>query len=147
MSVEIRTFRMEDLHRARPLWEQAEGMSPPSRDEVVRKLERDAQLFLVAEDNDGDLVGVVMGTFDGRRGWIFRLAVDPRLRRRGIARQLIGELERRFLAMGVRHLRLLTLEGNDDGRAFWRAAGYEEFPGVVMFSKDVDEGGAGPSAC
>lgn len=144
MSVEIRTFRIEDLPGARTLWEEAEDMSPPSREEVERKLERDAELFLVAEEA-GRLVGVVMGTFDGRRGWIFRLAVDPRLRRRGIARQLITELERRFLAMDVRRLRLLTLEGNDDGRAFWRAAGYEEFPGVVMFSKDMDEDG--PSAC
>jgi ribosomal protein S18 acetylase RimI-like enzyme len=94
---------------------------------------------------DERLVGVVMGTFDGRRGWIFRLAVDPAAQGRGVGRRLVEELERRFLAMDVRRIRLLTLSDNRGGRAFWRSVGYEEFPGIVMFSKDLD--GADPDAC
>ncbi|MDQ3978672.1 MAG: GNAT family N-acetyltransferase, partial [Actinomycetota bacterium] len=42
-----------------------------------RKLERDPQLVLVAEDDSFPpaMLGVVIGSYDGRRGWIFRLAV------------------------------------------------------------------------
>lgn len=79
----IRAFTTDDLLAARELWGSAEGMRPPPRAEIVRKLERDAELFFVAEADD-ELVGVVMGTYDGRRGWIFRLAVEPTHRRRRV---------------------------------------------------------------
>ena len=131
----IRTFDLTDYPEAAELWKAAEGMAAPSLDEVERKLERDPDLFLVAED--GPLVGVVMGSYDGRRGWIFRLAVDPLRRRQGIGRALVEELERRFAAMGVRRLRLLTLTDNRGAREFWERLGYGGFEDVVLYTKDV----------
>ncbi|MDQ3898771.1 MAG: GNAT family N-acetyltransferase [Actinomycetota bacterium] len=116
-------------------------MSAPPLEEVERKLERDPELFLVAEDG-GSLVGVVMGSYDGRRGWIFRLAVAPHRRREGIGRALVEELERRYLAMGVRRLRLLTLSDNQVARAFWEHLGYGGFEDVVLFTKDLGDRGA-----
>ncbi len=137
----IRTFDLADYSAAAGLWESVEGMSAPSLDEVERKLERDPELFLVAEDG-GSLVGVVMGSYDGRRGWIFRLAVAPHRRREGIGRALVEELERRYLAMGVRRLRLLTLSDNQVARAFWEHLGYGGFEDVVLFTKDLGDRGA-----
>ncbi len=136
----IRRFELADHPAATALWEAAEGMSAPSLGEVAGKLERDPELFLVAEDGPV-LVGVVMGSYDGRRGWIFRLAVHPRRRREGIGRALVEELERRYVAMGVRRLRLLTLSDDQGARAFWGHLGYEGFEDVVLFSKDLEGGG------
>lgn len=71
----IREFILDDYGAARRLWEQAPGLGPVPLDDVERKLERDPDLFLVVEHLKA-LVAVVMGSYDGRRGWIFRLAVD-----------------------------------------------------------------------
>jgi ribosomal protein S18 acetylase RimI-like enzyme len=147
----IRQFELADYEAAAALWEGAEGMSAPSLDEVERKLERDPQLFLVAEEDSSPatafwprrppaVVGVVVGTYDGRRGWIFRLAVDGQYRCRGIGRALVEELEARYLTMGVRQIRLLTLSGNGGARGFWERLGYDGFEDVVLFSKDLGPG-------
>lgn len=145
----IREFQSSDYEAACRLWKAADGMHPPTRDEVERKLERDRQLFLVAEDAD-ELIGVVMGTYDGRRGWIFRLAVAQNRRRQGIGRALLTELEERYEAMGVTKVRLLTLADNDAGRAFWRRTGFDEYEPIVLYSKnlgDSDPDGTDPDPC
>ncbi len=141
----IRPFRLGDHPAAAALWRAAEGMTVPSLAEIERKLERDPELFLVAEDGapPETVVGVVMGTYDGRRGWIFRLAVDPLRRRQGIGRALVQELEQRYLAMGVGAIRLLSVADNDGARAFWERLGYRGFERVVLFSKDLGAGSGG----
>ncbi|MDQ3980565.1 MAG: GNAT family N-acetyltransferase, partial [Actinomycetota bacterium] len=108
-----------------------------------RKLERDPQLVLVAEDDSFPpaMLGVVIGSYDGRRGWIFRLAVASDHRRRGVGRALVMELERRFLEMGVDRIRLLTITDNAPARKFWEELGYTGFERVVLFSKDLGRKG------
>ena len=138
----IRQFDLDDYEAAARVWASADEMAVPSYDECATKLERDPHLFLVAEDDaTSDVVGVVMGTYDGRRGWIFRLAVDPIRRKSGIGRALVHELERRYSEMGVAHIRLLVYELNHSGREFWRRLGYEEFDQIVMSAKDLPLGG------
>lgn len=76
----IRSVELTDYEDAYVLWSAVQHLGPLSREEVEQKLQRDPQLFLVAELDAQDvrkLVGVVMGSSDGRRGWIYRLAVDP----------------------------------------------------------------------
>lgn len=137
--VRIRQFTLDDYNAAAALWKLAEGMSAPARHEVARKLERDPQLFLVAEDDSSPpaMLGVVIGSYDGRRGWIFRLAVAPDHRRSGVGRGLVIELERRFLEMGVDRIRVLTVTDNVPAREFWEELGYSGFDQVVLFSKDL----------
>ncbi|MET7751641.1 GNAT family N-acetyltransferase [Micromonospora sp. NPDC005367] len=108
----------------------AAGRDVLSRDELETKLRRDPQLFLVAEA-DETVVGVVLGTYDGRRGWILRLAVDPARRRQGVATRLIGELEQRFAALGCPRVNLLVLPEDDEALRFWQALGYLPFPDVL----------------
>jgi ribosomal protein S18 acetylase RimI-like enzyme len=135
----IRQFAFDDYEAAADLWERAERMVAPPRVEIEKKLERDPDLFLVAEVDDR-LVGVVMGTYDGRRGWIFRLAVDPTMRRRGIGVSLVHEVERRCAERGIHHLRLLVFGDNEPALRFWEHLGYERVDGIVMFSKDLSPG-------
>jgi ribosomal protein S18 acetylase RimI-like enzyme len=135
--MQIRAFELDDYEQAATIWDDAEELSTPPREEVVEKLERDRDLFLVAEE-DGTLLGVVMGTYDGRRGWIFRLAVRPEARRRGVGAGLVRQLERRCEARGITKLRLLVVADNERALRFWDSLGYERFDRVVMLSKDLD---------
>lgn len=137
--VRIRQFTVTDWPAATDIWEAAGSVEAPPLTEVVRKLERDPQLFLVAE-TDERLVGVVMGTYDGRRGWIFRLAVAPEQQRQGIGTMLVRELEHRFEELGVRHLRLLVITPDPAARAFWERLGYLGLDRVALYSKDTVPG-------
>jgi ribosomal protein S18 acetylase RimI-like enzyme len=125
--IHIRQFAWPDYDGVTELWTSA-GRDVLPRAEL--ELVRDPQLLLVAE-HDGTLVGVVLGTFDGRRGWILRLAVDPAHRRRGIASRLVGELETRFAALGCPRVNLLVMPDNVEALRFWQALGYVPLPDVL----------------
>ncbi|MEV4812082.1 GNAT family N-acetyltransferase [Micromonospora avicenniae] len=131
----VRQFRWRDYDAVAELWKSA-GRDVLPREELETKLLRDPQLFLVAEAGE-TVVGVVLGTYDGRRGWILRLAVDPARRRQGVATGLIGELELRFAALGCPRVNLLVLPADDDALRFWQALGYLPFPDVLC-SKPMD---------
>src|SRR4051812_17050865 len=83
--MQIRTFRPSDEVAVLALWERA-GIARPwlnLQEEIAEKRRRDRSLFLVAIE-DQQVIGVVMGAYDRRRGWIYHLAVDPPLQQRGI---------------------------------------------------------------
>ncbi|MER7277157.1 GNAT family N-acetyltransferase [Dactylosporangium sp. NPDC000244] len=126
----IRTFRWADYEGAVALWEAA-GNDVLPRAELEAKLTRDPELFLVAEAGDGALAGVVLGTYDGRRGFILRLAVAASRRRQGIATRLVAELEERLKALGCPRVNLLVLPQNASGLRFWQALGYLPAPDVL----------------
>ncbi|RAO42206.1 Acetyltransferase (GNAT) family protein [Micromonospora saelicesensis] len=127
--IHIRQFAWPDYADVTKVWKSA-GRDVLPRAELAAKLVRDPHLFLLAEHDD-IVAGVVLGTFDGRRGWILRLAVDPAHRRRGIARRLIGELENRFAALGCPRANLLVMPDNVDALQFWQTLGYLPLPDVL----------------
>ena len=103
--MKIREFRIEDYPIVRDLWQTA-GLTLRPGDEledVKLKLQRDPELFLVAEQND-EIVGSIIGGWDGRRGWIYHLAVKPQYQRKRIGANLVQEVEKRLLAAFVRAL-------------------------------------------
>jgi ribosomal protein S18 acetylase RimI-like enzyme len=134
-----------DLDAALALWERTEHLAPVSRDEVVELLRHDPGLVLVAEADDGTLLGAVLGGFDGRRGWISRLAVAPEHRRSGIASALVDELEARLRARGCRQVNLMLMDGNVTGRRFWTGRGYAITDEVALVHRRLD--GDGPGGC
>jgi ribosomal protein S18 acetylase RimI-like enzyme len=125
----IRQFDWRDHDAVVAVWTAA-GRDVVPRAELEAKLARDPELFLVAETLAG-VVAVVMGTFDGRRGWVFRLAVHPAHRRLGIATRLMDELEKRFETLGCPRVNLLVMPDNLAGLQFWRALGYLPMPDVL----------------
>lgn len=135
--MDIRTLNDADLPAAHELWARTDHLGPIPDAEVAQLRAFSPDLVLAAHDDQG-LVGVVLGSFDGRRGWINRLAVDGRARRRGVARALVTELERRLTALGCVQVNLLVLDDNLDGRAFWTAAGYGQGWGLRMHRKRLD---------
>ena len=132
----IRTFDPKvDLQAVLNLWRTAGTgiqLSPSDRpEEIHKKLQRDPDLFLVAEE-EGRIVGAVLGGFDGRRGMVYHLAVDPSLRRRGIGRALMVEMESRLRAKGCLKYYLLITHDNAEAMDFYRALGWERMELNVM---------------
>ena len=125
----IRDFDWPDLPGVAAVWRSA-GRDVLPEDELRTTLAHGPGLMLVAEV-DGVVVGVVLGTFDGRRGWVHRLAVHPAHRRAGLASALVGELEQRFRDRGAPRVNLLVLPDNADGLAFWQRLGYLPQPDVL----------------
>ncbi|MBF4160831.1 GNAT family N-acetyltransferase [Nocardioides acrostichi] len=122
----IRTASADDVPELMALWEVAgeNAARPDDRRELVEQLmARDPDAVIVAELG-GTVVGSVIAGWDGWRANLYRLAVHPSARRRGVARRLLGEAERRLARLGAERGCAMVLEGNDEGAALWRAAGY-----------------------
>jgi ribosomal protein S18 acetylase RimI-like enzyme len=136
--MDLRPLTPADLDAALELWDRTEHLGPVPRAEVEGLLAHDGDLVLGAEEA-GVLVGVVLGSYDGRRGWIQRLAIDDDHRRRGVGRALIAEVERRLAARGCVQVNLLVFEDNTEGRAFWEAAGYDGDGGLALYRRRLDE--------
>ena len=123
--MQIRLFTMNDYDAVTALWAKAGLLSGRSdkRPEIEKKLERDPDLFLVGIDEDR-IVAAVMGSFDGRRGWVNHLAVDPDRHGQGLGAALLGELECRLRTKGCIKLNLLIEPDNARVEGFYRRQGY-----------------------
>ncbi len=132
----IREFHLNDYSVTLELWKTAGLIIRPGDDiEGIRtKLERDPDLFLVAEE-EHEIVGVVMGAWDGRRGWVNHLAVKPTCRRKGIGTALIRELERRLGEKGAQKVNAQIYKSNTQSFEFFEAVGYEVHSDLVMIGK------------
>ena len=122
----IRPFASPDEAGLLRLWERCELTRPwndPRRD-IRRKLAVRPDLFLVGAIG-GEVVASVMIGYDGHRGWINYLAVDPEHRRRGLGRALMVEAELRLLREGCAKLNLQVRANNPEAVAFYQRLGYE----------------------
>ena len=96
------------------------------------------QNFIGAFDGQ-ELVGLVLATSDGRKGWINRLAIEPSHRRRGIGLGLIREAEEELVSRGIKIVSGLIEKGNDVSFALFRKAGYEIREDIIYVRKELVE--------
>ncbi|MGO4757511.1 GNAT family N-acetyltransferase [Streptomyces sp. 2MCAF27] len=135
----IRAAAPADLDTVLTFWkEAAEGTSiSDDRDGVARLLDRDPESLLLAE-RGGELAGTVIAGFDGWRCHLYRLAVHPDHRRRGVGTALLQAAEERFAALGGRRGDAMVLDRNDLAHHAWRAAGYAPQPEWSRWVKPLD---------
>lgn len=135
----IREFNFtEDYDRVLSLWQSMEtgmhvGLSDTPQ-EIQKKLERDPDLFLIAESN-AQILGSIIGAFDGRRGMIYHLAVQREVRRHGIGQALLTEVEQRLQAKGCIKCFLMVLEDNQAAMQFYEECGWKMVPEDRVFAK------------
>ncbi len=138
---EIRQFSYpEDYAAVYALWEHAgPGIHLRRSDdpeEIAKKTQRDPDLFLIALADD-QIIGSVLGGFDGRRGMMYHLAVDERYRRHGIGERLVDELERRLKSKGcIRYYLLVTLD-NHTATQFYEKRGWERM-NLLAYGKNLE---------
>lgn len=131
--LQIRPFREADEAQVVSLW-QACGLTRPWNDphkDIARKLQVQRELFLVAEE-DGRIVASVMAGYEGHRGWVNYLAVEPAYRRGGLGARLMRRVEQELLARGCPKLSLLVRTSNIEVLAFYRALGYAQDEAVPL---------------
>jgi len=125
------------------LWARA-GASARLTDtpEVLAQLLESTQSVLLLAEIDGGLAGTVIGGWDGWRGNIYRLAVVPEYRRRGVASALMREVDAALAAMGARRITALVERDHPWAVGFWNAlerAGYRYDPTMTRYVKNFQE--------
>ena len=133
MTLQIRPFTEGDEAQVVDLWARCGLLRPwnDPRKDIARKLRVQRELFLVGVDGDR-IAGTVMAGYEGHRGWINYLAVDPGRRRQGFARALMGAAEERLRALGCAKINLQIRQDNSEAIAFYRRLGFAEDASVSM---------------
>ena len=141
LPVQIREFRFpSDYEQVIELWRSIErGVHLGRSDtlaELEKKLNRDPDLFLVAE-SEGAIIGAVIGGFDGRRGLIYHLAVDTSFRGQGIGSELMNEVESRLRAKGCLKCYLLVTDDNIEVADYYIHRGWQRMDQVQLYGKEL----------
>ena len=118
--LKIRTMLLEELPSLLPFWvEAAAGESATDDITSINILLEEREDAILLAEIDGKIVGTVIAAFDGWRGNIYRLAVLPDYRNRGIARQLVQQAERKLAVQGAKRLVALASQHRETAAPFW----------------------------
>jgi ribosomal protein S18 acetylase RimI-like enzyme len=139
--VSIREMSLADYDAVMALWNSAPGVrASESREELDRILRRNPGLSCVAVSGASDreeLAGAVLCCHDGRRGYLYHLAVAEKFRRQAIGKQLVEQCLDRLKAEGIQRCTIFLVADNASGETFWRQTGWRERTDLKAFAKDL----------
>ena len=141
--METEGFRIEratalDIGTMLDFWRATPGLGVGRGDdeESLRAFfQRNPSTCLIIREN-GRLIGTVLGGFDGRRGYIYHLAVHPDNRGRGYGKALLSFVLCELKSLGARKIHLFAFGNNQQALAFYRSQGWEERRDIQVFSWD-----------
>ena len=125
LEAQIRAYHPDDRDAVISLWQES-GLTRPWNDaklDIADKLTVQSDLFFVMFDA-GALVGSAMASFDGHRGMVYYLAINPKSQRQGFGRQLMMHVETALAAKGCRKINLMVRSENQPVQDFYDALGY-----------------------
>lgn len=128
-------YRPEHFAGVDALWRACFPDDPPrNRAEaaIPAKLAQGDGLLFVAQRTDGEVVGTVMAGYDGHRGWLYAVAVDPAARRGGIGRALVEHACAELAARGCGKVNLQVRSDNDRVVEFYERLGFAREPRVSL---------------
>lgn len=137
--VTTREFVMDDYEAAIALWSCAEGIEiceGDSREEIADYLRRNPGLSRVAVA-EGKIVGVALCSHDGRRGWIYHLAVAQEYRRQQIGKLILDDCVSVLRSIGLKRAIILVAGDNPGGHQFWLRNGWEDIPGAIAMTREL----------
>jgi ribosomal protein S18 acetylase RimI-like enzyme len=135
----IRPLASGDFEAVRRLWTETEGLGRGPGDSLEglgRFLARNPGLSLVAEDGAA-IVGVILCGHDGRRGFIYHLAVAREHRRRGLAAELVRRCLSGLKAEGLERCLIVVVDGNEGALRFWESVGWRRRHDLSPLSIDL----------
>ncbi|UCC16181.1 MAG: GNAT family acetyltransferase [Dehalococcoidales bacterium] len=136
----LRQYSSGDEEAVINLWQACNLIKPwnnPHQD-INRKLKDSPELFLVGTIN-GIIVASVMAGYDGHRGWIYYLAVDPGYRKQGLGRQIMSVAEEKLLELGCPKIDLMVRRNNPDVFKFYEKIGYGHDEVITMSRRLIED--------
>jgi len=134
----IRKATISDYNTIVSIWEAAglpyRPLGRDSRESIEKEMKKGFGYFLIAEV-DGKVVGLVLLTHDGRKGWINRLAIIPEFRKQGIGKALVDKAESILDELGIGIYACLIEDYNKSSLEVFQKLGYNEFPGMHYLTK------------
>jgi len=133
--MKIEKFTIDSYNQVQDLWRKA-GISvgsSDSKEELEIMLKRNPNLFLVGKRNK-KIIAVVMGGFDGRRGYVHHLAIDPDFKKKGYGRMMMDNIHKIFLHMGVHKVHLFIEKDNKEVVCFYESLGWEKRDDLIIMS-------------
>jgi len=135
----IRDATPEDVEAVLDLWRRADATeSSTDSPEYLAQLVRGWPGALVLAVDAKRVVGSVIAGFDGWRGKVYRLAVNPDYRRRGVGRALLREAEARLRAQGARRVHANVESDHPLAVAFWQSTSYAHVPRIHIYSGNLE---------
>lgn len=135
IKMKIEKFNLKYYHKVVELWEKA-GIgvgSSDTKEEIAGVLNRNPDLFLIGKE-DRKIVAVVIGAFDGRRGYVHHLAVDLDYQKRGYGKIIMDELIERFRKKKVHKIHLFIEKTNPEVVDFYSNLGWNVRDDLIMMS-------------
>lgn len=135
----VEPFHIERYDEVYGLWNSSPGVglsSADERDRIAFFLERNPAMSFIALAGT-QVIGVILGGHDGRRGYIHHLVVDKAYRRRGVGGQLVERCLKALEEAGIQKCHLFIFQKNDDGIAFWKAHGWTLRRDIMVMSRHL----------
>jgi len=133
--MKIEKFSMKFYNEVIQLWRNA-GIgvgSSDSKNELEKMVTRNPDLLLIGKIKDR-IIAVVMGGFDGRRGYVHHLAVDPGYQKKGYGKEIMRALNEIFRQKGIHKIHLFIERRNKEVVDFYRNLGWEIREDLTMMS-------------
>lgn len=138
--VSFRRLKQADIPEMLRLWEESGLPISPKTREAPRPLRAEIRSnpggFIGAVDGK-EIVGIVLATSDGRKGYVNRLAVAAPYRRKGLGTKLIREAERELRSRGIRIVTALIEDDNESSLAMFEKAGYAIRKDIIYVRKEL----------
>ncbi|MEJ6667204.1 MAG: GNAT family acetyltransferase [Alcaligenes aquatilis] len=138
--MKIRPYQTQDELAVVALWENC-GLIRPWNDpykDIARKLTEQPELFLVGTETDKVIATAMIG-FDGHRGWVYYLAVDPEFRQMSYGKALMREAERLLIARGCQKVNLLIRSTNKQVIDFYLSLGYVQDDVISLGRRIIED--------
>lgn len=135
----IESFTIEHYEDVMSLWHFSSGIGlsgADGKENIARFLERNAGTNFVALENNR-VVGAVLCGHDGRRGYLYHLAVEKDLRLQGIGERLVRKVLEKLKLLGIEKSHVFVFDTNYDARQFWRRMGWQERDDISVFSRNT----------
>lgn len=135
----IREMTIHDYEQMIELWNGIEGLAisnADSRENIGNYLNRNQELSYVCEQ-DNKIIGTILCGHDGRRGFIYHVAVNPDYRKQKIGNKLVQTSLEQLRKEGIDKCHIFVIEDNVVGNGFWASAGWEKRSGFFVYSKNT----------
>lgn len=140
LQFEINLMTINHYDEVYQLWKSVYGIclgKSDTKESITKFLERNEGLSFVAI-KDNKVIGVILGSNDGRRGYIHHLAVDNKFQNKGIGKALVLKCLSKFREIGLYKTHVFVFPDNDNAIKFWNKMGYKLRKDILMMSKDIE---------